>query len=103
MRGLVRRDNPILWYFTGGEAGKGRLGDLDGLAGLRVATGAGRTLAGVEGSKSHQYHPAALLGQGRGDGFHQCVQRGGDFGLGLSGLFGKACNQFGFVHGDYSQ
>src|SRR5690606_29870125 len=61
--------------------------DLDGLAGLRVATGAGSALAHLEGAEADQGDGVALL-QRLGDRVDHRVDRARGLGLGDFGFAG---------------
>ncbi len=72
-------------------------GDLQLLAGLRVAPRAGRALADLEGAESRQRHLLALL-QGGCDRVQHGVERLGDLVLVQTGLVGGGFGELAFVH-----
>src|SRR5690606_20524111 len=72
-------------------------GNLDGHAGGRVDTLAGRPIADFEGSKAHQSHLVAL-GERVGDGRENNLNRFASHLLGQAGLLGHLRDQLAFVH-----
>ncbi len=68
--------HPVLESLTGREFGEGHFGDLDGGAGLGVASGPGRPVLRLEGAEAHQLHLVAP-GNGVLDGVRQCIQGSG--------------------------
>src|SRR5919198_3394717 len=87
----------LLEFGARGELGHSLGSDLDGLAGLRIAAGAGLALRRGKCPETHQRHPLALL-QRHGDAVDGRIQRCGSLGLGDPRLRSYFVDNISFIH-----